>query len=267
MGEPYPFSAISPESTTGIDRRRFLHLAGGVSASAVAVGALGSLAACAAAPTAGATAAGAAGSAFNPAITGWLSQIAVGIAANEIGDLFKGAVSKRWQAWQKNVKNNAATLLGDDWWYTQTAYGHAGPPTVLIAIGGGKDIDPMRDRLYAAVENGESAVIFDAWAWQGLSLYVHDLSNGKQGEDLNRMRMLSALSLVPSGTRPRRGQSPKKTVDWMTYQTRNGVVEIARIQEAGGAATAIVTAEGVPNADGKPTVKQYKLPTQAAGAR
>ena len=60
------------------------------------------------------------------------------------------------------------------------------------------------------------------------------------------------------------GSSPGGTVGWMTYQARNGTVEIAKISDPDGSMSAIITANGIPDAKHKPTKKKFTLPTEIA---
>ena len=124
----------------------------------------------------------------------------------------------------------------------------------------------MTDRMVACVETGKKAVVFEAWAWQGLYMYVDNLIEGKSGADLTRLQTLCALSLLPSGTEPNSGTSPNKTVGWMTYLTHNGSVEIAYVAEPDGTRSALITAEGIPDENNRPTIKKFTLPAAAAGA-
>lgn len=70
--------------------------------------------------------------------------------------------------------------------------------------------------------------------------------------------------LVPSGTRLRTGQSPESVVEWMTYESRGGPVELAKFEGSGSQYLATAKANGVWDANQQPLVKQYALPNQAA---
>ncbi|MFD3975682.1 hypothetical protein [Streptomyces cyaneofuscatus] len=122
----------------------------------------------------------------------------------------------------------------------------------------------MADRLVACVNSGKQAVVFDPWAWQALSMFVHDLTQKKAGSDLAMVQSLCLLTLIPSGVSPRTGRSSEGTVGWMTYQARNGIVEMAKISEPDGTVSAIVTADGILDAERRPTKKKFVLPARAA---
>jgi hypothetical protein len=122
----------------------------------------------------------------------------------------------------------------------------------------------MHDHMVACVDYGESAIVFKAWAWQSLAMFVHDLTHGKSGETLVQARDLCVLTLIPSGVRPSYGRSPEGTVGWMTYESRNGIVEIAEIRRSGTSRIGVVTAYGMRDDNGQPTTRSFQLPRHAS---
>ncbi len=202
---------------------------------------------------------------FNPATKDWLTELARSIAAIQIEKALDKGLKGIWEAWSENTEETIDEATGGEkHWYS--AWAHPVPPVVMISLSATKQGDPMRDRLVACVNEGRQSVVFEAWAWQALSMFLHDLTQDKTGADLAMVRSLCQLTLVPSGVAPKTGGSPAGTVDWMAYQARNGEVEITRIVEPDGSASAIVTAEGIPDADQNPVKKKFTLPTGAAGA-
>jgi len=240
-----------PESS-GIARRRFLQVS---AASALAFGTSGVVTSCA----------GVAAVAFNPAMVDWLAQLGLSIGAAEIEKLVDLSVRAGWHAWTQHVERvRYQQAAGSNSWYSDLSLLHPLPPVVMFSLSKSKAGDPMTDRLVSCVDTGKRAVVFDAWAWQSLFMFINSLTAEKTGSDLARYRQLCVLTLIPSGTRPSSGRSPAGTVGWMTYESRNGAVEIARVRDPDGATRGIVTAYGIPKADGSPTEVTFTLPTEAS---
>ena len=205
---------------------------------------------------------------FNPAVDTWLWDLAQSIAATQLTNFLNNGISKLagyWREWYDGVTNQVQDyqVVWND------CYGHTIPPVVLAQVSNNKselnnDGDPMRDGLVACVDSGEKAVYFDPWAWQALSMYVHEMTSGLSGQNLANAQRVCVSGLIPSGTRPKSGQSPENVVEWMTYDTRSGPVEIGKLLGADGNYLATVKATGIWDADQQPLVKQYKLPTASA---
>jgi hypothetical protein len=120
--------------------------------------------------------------------------------------------------------------------------------------------DPWTDRLIACVDNGEAAVVFEPWAWQTLSMFVHHLTDGKTDDDLAQAQALCALTLIPSGVNPDSGQSPARTVGWLTYKSHNGTVEISWAEGSDDSKNGIISASAIRDAHGDPLTKSFLLP-------
>lgn len=238
----------SRKGSRGVSRRAALRLGG----SALAVAATG-LTSCAGT-----------GAVFNPATVTWLSDLAGAVAATQI-DKALGGLSGIWKPWSSKAASTvASSTQGREFYYE--AWAHPAPPVILFSIMDKDRADPMRDTLLACVDTGKEAVRFEPWAWQALSMYVHEITDKKTGDDLAAYQSLCLLTLIPSGTKPNRKVSPEGTVAWMTYQARNGTVEIAKVEEPDGSMSAHVTASGILDASQSARKMKYKLPTQAATA-
>jgi hypothetical protein len=238
----------------GIDRRRLMTVA---CASLVGAGALTSLTSCAA-------------TVFNPAVDGWLTQLGSAILADVVQDVTQGGLDAVLSAWTSNVSTTVNSTVSPDAdgnaptyvFYNSEALAHAVPPTVLIQLSQSQNsYDPMTDGLLACVNGGSSSVVFDAWAWQALFMFINDLTSGKSGADLAGFQALCVLSLIPSGTQPQTGVTPDGSAGWMSYVARGGNVELVWYDQGG---TVQITADGIPDANGNTTVKSYTLPTQSA---
>jgi hypothetical protein len=224
--------------TASLSRRGLL---GGVLlAPVVAVG----VASCAAAPVAVA--------AFDPVVDGWFVELATNLGANVIGAEVTKALDGVWSSWQKPI-NKALDSM--DTYFYPGAYGHPVPPVALLRLSAAKKDHPPTDSLAAFVEGGNQLIVFKPWAWQGMSMFVHSLTQKLKGDDLAAYRALLALTLAPSGKLPVTGSSPEGSVDFVTYQARNGVVEIVRFDT-----TVQISVSGIPTAQGKPTVRKFTLP-------
>lgn len=196
---------------------------------------------------------------FDPAVLTWLADLAKRIAADEIVGFAEAEISRvprLWRKWFDGVEN-ATQGYGT---VMRACYGHPIPPVMLFQVR--KEVtpasysgDPMRDGLLACIEGGDSVVYFEPWAWQALSMCVHSMTDGLSGQNLANAQHECVIGLIPSRARPQLGQSPEKTVEWMTYQARGGPVEIVRNQ-----GTVTIKADGIWNIDQKSLVRQFTLP-------
>jgi hypothetical protein len=200
--------------------------------------------------------------AFNPAVDEWFADLGNAVAATQLSDVIDNTLKGIWQHWNSGITNTFNNASADyNWW--KEGWVHRVPPVVMVQTSRGKTSDPMTDRLLAFVNSGTDVVAFDTWAWQALSMFVHELTVNKSGDDLAGFQALCVISLVPSATATA-GHSPEGSVGWMTYQTHNGTVEIAKFQQGDGSTVASLTAYGIPDSAGNPLRKTFTLPTKAA---
>jgi len=196
---------------------------------------------------------------FNPAVDGWLADLASAVGASVISDIATTGLKGAWASWQTGVSTQVGNQSYS--WYTD-GYVHPRPPVALVGLTKSQTVDdPTTDRLLACVDGGRSSVLFEPWAWQTLSSYVNDQTNGKSGDDLANAQNLCVLGVIPSGTRPKTGSSPEHTVGWMTYATRLGWVEIAYAQQSDSSWNGTLTASGIVDVNGNPVTKSYPLPS------
>lgn len=243
-----------------MERRNFLRLTTGTIA---ALGAGVALSGCNIAEDA------AAGAVFNPATETWLSDLAKQIGANVLTSYLQDGINRAvgyFRSWfdgvTSQVDNNYETFWED-------CYGHEIPPVMLVQVSKYKypnpsNGDPLRDGMLACVNGGDSAVYFKPWAWQALSMYVHQMTTGLSGQNLANAQRVCVMGLAPSGTRPVTGGSPDNFVEWMTYDTRSGPVEIGKLEGTNGQYLATVKASGIWNANQQPLVQYFTLPTTVA---
>ncbi len=205
---------------------------------------------------------------FNPATRTWLADLGKSIAAAEVQNAIDGGLRGAFAHWtkpaRKTVQDSATAILSNDHRFWYNSWSHQVPPVLLVSVCAAEEGDPMADHLVACVNGGSQAVVFEPWAWHALSMYVHDLTGARKGDDLAAYRSLCLMTLIPSGTRPKTGSSPEGTVAWMTYASRNGTVEIAKVAEPDGAMSAIVKVSGILDARGAPSQRKYTLPTTPA---
>jgi hypothetical protein len=200
--------------------------------------------------------------AFNPAVDEWFANLGNAVAATQVSNAIDNALKGIWQHWNSGITKIFDNAPDDYYWWDE-GWVHRVPPVVMVQTSLGKTSDPMTDRLLAFVNSGNEVVAFDAWAWQALSMFVHDLTVNKSGDDLAGFQALCVISLIPSATASA-GHSPEGSVGWMTYQTHNGTVEIAKFQQGDGSTVASLTAYGIPDSSGNPIRKTFTLPTKAA---
>lgn len=206
--------------------------------------------------------------AFNPATLDWLSQIGTAIGATEIENIVEGGLKAAWQKWGPGVKNTVDAQPSPYYYYWPNGWVHPRPPVALVGVTKTQDdnaaVDPYTDRLLACVENGRKAVVFEAWAWQTLSSFVTSFTSGLTGDDLANAQDLCVSGVIPCATRQQTqtGQSPEGTVGWMTYNTRLGYVEISWAIQSDSTYNGTLTATGILDANGNPTVSSFPLPSQ-----
>jgi hypothetical protein len=230
-----------------VNRRRFIKAAG---AGCLALATAGSITSCTAA-------------AFNPAVVDWLSQLALAVGAAEVEKVIEGGLDRAWHAWQAGVKEAAASQPSPYVHCQSTGWVHPVPPVVMVGVSKSTQTDPMTDHLIACVDNGQNAIIFEPWAWQTLSMFAHSLTDGKTGDDLAQVQELCALTVIPSGVRGHTGRSTAGTVHWLTYQSRNGYVEIALAPGSENSWNGSLTASGIPDAYGSYLTRTFTLPMTA----
>jgi hypothetical protein len=199
---------------------------------------------------------------FNPAVDGWLANLAGAVAAELVGDSLEASLKGTWKKWGPNILDFIETL--PKLWYWDGLYGHPKPPAVLLQINPTDVSDPMTDQMLACVDNGNAGVVFDAWAWQALAMLVNDRVTRAAKQDQAGVRDLCALTLIPSGTSPKRQSSPAGVVQTMAYEARNGSVEIDLLT-VNGQKNAIIRVSGMTSDSGSGALeKQFVLPTKAA---
>lgn len=174
-----------------------------------------------------------------------------------------GGLSGIWKSWSSRAVRTVDSSNQSQRFYYE-AWAHPTPPVILLSMMNTDQADPMSDTLLACVNTGKEVVRFEPWAWQALSMYVHEMTDKKSGDDLAAYQSLCLLTLIPSGTKPSTQVSPEGTIAWMTYQARNGTVEITKVEEPDGSMSAHVTASGIFDASQRRRIMKYKLPTQAA---
>jgi hypothetical protein len=140
-------------------------------------------------------------------------------------------------------------------------WGHPVPPVVLLQLSRTPDGDPSTDLLVAFVSTGREYVVLQPWAWQTLLMFVNSLTSGQSGANLDIAKAGCALSLMPSGVKPVTGRSPEQSVEFVTYQSRNGTVEISRVQGSTSSATGVITASAIQDSDGAPLRMSFGLPS------
>jgi hypothetical protein len=200
-------------------------------------------------------------------------------------------LTRFWSAWGPNVESNADEILEDGALVALDAYvvsstgttsqasgslsaaaqrlyipggvgwGHPVPPVILSQVSLTRDGDPATDHLVAFVNKGRQYVMLKPWAWQTLLLFVNSVTTGQSGANLDIAKAGCALSLLPSGVRPVSGGSPEGTVDWVTYKTKNGTVEISKVQSSNSTTTGVITASPIQDDNGQPLVMSFGLPS------
>ncbi|MBR7833433.1 hypothetical protein KDL01_09160 [Actinospica durhamensis] len=188
----------------GWSRRRFVTA---TSASTLVVAGSAAMTSC----TAAAAPAAEEAAAFNPAGGSWLGQIASAVGASVIEDALtkglKDVENFAFSAWNTKVENTVSnsastapfTYVYGDYW------AHRVPPVVLVGITQ-KVSNPLTDKMLACVNSGQDSVLFEAWAWQALSMLINDLTSGKTGADLTGFQALCLISLIPCGKSPKTGR-------------------------------------------------------------
>jgi hypothetical protein len=238
------------------NRRQFLRISG---TSVLTLGTVAGLASCRAPWQKTAVEAATAAGAALP--DNWLAELAIAVGAAEVTNILNGGLQRAWHAWEPSVGATMRSIQADGLFIPGgVGWIHPIPPTVLVRASTKKGRNPKSDHLVAFVETGQAHIMFRPWAWQTLWMYIYYLTNGQTGANLDVAKAVCALTLLPSGTRPKTGKSPEGTVGWMTYKSRNGTVEITRVRGPEGSVSGVITASAIPGADGKPSTQSFTLP-------
>lgn len=234
-------------------------------------------------------------STFDVLARDWLTRMAASIGALPVGKILNGGLTGGWAEWEPEVEVVGENVLefgaiaaaasfdpgssgarpevvttaaySGEYRYIPggLGYAHPIPPVVFMRVSQRPDGHPPTDKLIAFVDHGKKFVVFKPWAWQALSQFVHFLTGANAGADLDVARAVCVLTLIPSGVRPKTGRIPDGLVDWVTYESRNGNVELALVQESNGRPVGIVKASAIPGSDGRPLIKHFVLPKQSPG--
>jgi hypothetical protein len=280
---PQSDNTTAPRSLLVGGRRRFLKTAGG---AALAAGAAPLVTSC-----------GLFSSGFQVNSSQWLDNLANMIGAELVNEIVHGGLRKAWAKWGPGVDAVGEDILEDGAiaaaagaasMYTgertspieltaymqksgyryipqHLGYVHPVPPMAMLRASKSSHGDPKTDLLVVFVDGGHKHIVFKPWAWQTLSLFVNYLTANQSSSNLAVARAVCVLTLIPSGTRPQTGTIPGGMVDFYNYDSRNGNVKLALVQESNGAPTGVITASAIPGGDGLPLVQHFTLPNQAPG--
>lgn len=163
---------MSFDAGSNIDRRTLFKLAG---SAALIAGISPAISSCGAA---------AAFVAENPATWEWLATLASSVAASVISNALDSAYDGVFKSWETGTKNQESNVYDTYPWYSYGLYGVTSAPAVLVEVNKTKDGNPLTDGLLVVMQGGHSAVLLPSWAWQGLSMFIGEQLNGKQGDDL-----------------------------------------------------------------------------------
>ncbi len=188
---------------------------------------------------------------FNPVVDSWLADLAIGIGATALGAKLSEGLDDLWADWTTPVTDS---LQENTNYLYNEIFGHPVPPVLLVGLCSEKTKNPKADRLAAYVESGQAVVIFEPWAWQCLSHFINEFTGDRTGDDLAAYRALLALSLAPSGVSAETGESPQGSVEYITYEARNGTVELSRLDSK-----VQISVSAIPTEKNEPTVRTYDL--------
>lgn len=222
---------------------------------------------------------------FSPKIPDWLQQISIAVGAGVITEILTRGLKRAWPAWEPEIGGSLEEILAGAAIAADSAvsgdghlsgglistmaarrfipggigWGHPVPPVIMVQVSQTPHGDPATDLLVTFVNTGSQRIVLKPWAWQTLLMFVHNLTDGQSGASLDIARAGCALSLLPSAVRPSSGHSPEGTVDWVTYHSRNGWVEISR--QASDTSTGVITASAIQDSRGKLLSMRFSLPS------
>ncbi|WP_156148971.1 hypothetical protein [Rhodococcus sp. MEB064] len=184
----------------------------------------------------------------------------------ENGGAWDDGLKGQWESWTGGATDAYREQIDQGWGYAAGAmFGAALPPAAMFSCRRVSGVtDPKTDRLIVLVDGGAQRVVFDAWAWQGLSMFANDLTAGRTGDDLAAYRTLCSAALTPSGVAPEDNSSPSGRTQLLSYQARSGQVELLRSTDADGNTEVQVTTFGIPTGNDGPTVRSFVLPKETA---
>lgn len=200
----------------------------------------------------------------------WLSNLTSTIGATLVTanaakwwESTEGYISETWKSWHGGAQEASRSQAAEGWtWRYPELYGDSLPPAIMFNCSLQEEFDPRTDRLVVLVDGGAKSVVFDAWAWQGLAMFAHDMTSERGGDDLAAYRTLCGAALTPSGVTPNDVTSPSGRSQLLSYQARSGAVEMTRTTSADGAMQVQITTFGIPTSKGGPTVRSFTLPEE-----
>ncbi len=200
----------------------------------------------------------------------WLSNLTSTIGATVITtnaaawwESAESFISDSWRSWQGGAVKAGEIQVDEGWKVVRSGmYGDSLPPATMFDCSRQEEPDPRTDRLVVLVNGGARSVVFDAWAWQGLAMFAHDMTSEREGDDLAAYRTLCGAALTPSGVAPHDVTSPSGRSQLLSYQARSGAVEMTRTTSADGAMQVQITTFGIPTSKGSPTVRSFTLPEE-----
>ncbi len=208
---------------------------------------------------------------FNPAVNNWLYQFGIALAATATVELGKDPEWRKafwtlYEQWFPEREDNGCVTS-----VTQMSEG-PGPLFLLVATRASTEpcksesnrADPLNDGCGVVINKGEDGFHLPSWAWQSLAMFAHEITTDLSGADLERAKTLLQVSLAPTSSDTGRDQSWAKAVEFISYQTHMGPVDIARVENEDHTFSGLVKVSGFPDATGQATVWTYPIPTTLA---
>ncbi|SMQ67759.1 hypothetical protein SAMN06295909_1850 [Plantibacter sp. VKM Ac-1784] len=190
----------------------------------------------------------------------WLADMSASLAATVLADTLTGGLQGEWASWEAGAKAAREAEVARGYNFFSTAsYGDGVPPAVMFASTKAETFDEQTDRLIVCVEEGAASVAFDPWAWKALSLFVTDMTKGKDGDTLAGFQALCRVSLVPNAVLATNTETESGRSQLVTYKTRVGEVEMNRRTNEDGTITVQVVATGIPTAKDVATTREFQV--------
>ncbi len=218
----------------------------------------------------------AAGSVASPAVSNFLYELGVSIAATATVDLSK-EMAKETKLW-RSVQGQISELFGgDSWSYFHGSYRGEGDDFLCAGFTSDdfaklseeeQEREIWRWARVAVILNPEadsSCFELPQWAWQGLLMFGSWFIDSKDADDRPQARALLQYALAPGKVRAASSQSPAGLVAWTGYQSKTGgYVDIAKLEREDHSFSVWVKVAGIPDTTGSAIVKEFELPTVSA---
>lgn len=202
----------------------------------------------------------------NPTVQELIGEIAKEVGANVVLKIAKYTAS-HLDEWRNNIESKvkewasggSVSSCDDDHMWTD----NPDSPTIIV-----RELRGSPSSCEANSSNSYCAIFFDAasdvvllpmWAWMTLREFTKEQYSDKEGADLKRTQALLRMAIRPTSSRTDQHETPGNAVATVSWKTKEGQVDIARIEKDDHTYKGVIKVFGYPDENGLPTVVEMDL--------